>query len=317
MFKKQFVYIATLFIAFIIIVAGCKSKFEKLKASNNNPRKYQEAVRLYNKKDYGRALDLFENLAPHYRGQSGAEDLFYYYAYTNYKLKDYTSASYHFKQFAETYPTSPRAEECRFMNAYCYYLDAPGFSLDQSNTQKAIDAMQLFINLYPKSDRVTEANKIIQNLRDRLEEKAYANAKLYYTIGDYKSAVISMGNVLRDYPDTKYAEELEYLSIVSQYEYAKVSLEVRKEERYAQTSTMVDQFEEKYPSSTYLRNAQQYKRDSENGIVRVKRELAQLAAENPRKLAKEIAKQDTSADKIKPTQSSIDINEHQKIPPQE
>ncbi len=314
MFKKQYALIAGIFIALFTIIASCKSSFEKLKASNNNPKKYQEAVRLYNRKDYAKALDLFENLAPHYRGQSGAEDLFYYYAYTNYKLKDYTSASYHFKQFAETYPTSPRAEECRFMTAYCYYLDAPNFSLDQSNTQKAVDALQLFINLYPKSERVTEGNKLIQNLRDRLEEKAYSNAKLYYTIGDYKSAVIAMGNVLRDYPDTKYAEELEYLSIVSQYQYARVSFESRQEERYQQVIAMADQFNDNYSNSSYLRDVQQYKKYSTTGIIRAKRDLAALAT-NPKKEAKELAKQDTT-EKIKTTQSAVQVDDNRKIPPQ-
>jgi len=160
----------------ILAVGSCKSKFEKLRASNDNAKKYKEAIRLYNKRDYSKALELFDVLVTRYRGQEQAEDLYYYYAYTNYKLRDYTSARYHFKTFADTYPTSSRAEECRFMAAYCYYLDSPIFSLDQTNTQSAIDALQLFINLYPKSDRVAEASKLIQNLRDKLEEKSYANS---------------------------------------------------------------------------------------------------------------------------------------------
>lgn len=314
MFKKQYALIASFFIVLLIVVGSCKSQFEKLKASNNNPKKYQEAVRLYNRKEYSKALELFETLAPHYRGQTGAEDLFYYYAYTNFKLKDYTSASYHFKQFADTYPTSPRAEECRYMTAYCYYLDAPGFSLDQTNTQKAIESLQLYINLYPKNERVNEANKLIQELHGRLEEKAYANAKLYYTIGDYQSAVIAMGNVLRDYPDTKYAEELDYLSIVSQYKFAKISRETRQEDRFGQVLSMADQFAEKYPSSSYLREVDLYKRDSNEGIQHAKQYIAQ-ASYDP-KVAKKIAKQDSTADKVKTTQSSEDPKDHERTPPQ-
>src|ERR1700761_1047101 len=231
MFKKQFPYIGSFILILFIALAGCKSKYEKLRASNDNAKKYREAIKYYNKKDYGRALELFEDLTQHYRGQAEAEELFYYYAYTNYKLKDYTSARYHFKVFADTYPNSTRTEECRFMSAYCYYLDSPNFSLDQENTQKAIDALQLFINLYPKSDRSTEASKLIQTLRDKLEEKSYANSKLYLTIGDYQSAVIAFGNSLRDYPDIKYAEEMEYLTVKAQYLYAKNSFEIKQEDR--------------------------------------------------------------------------------------
>jgi outer membrane protein assembly factor BamD len=252
MFKKQHYLLGGFLIVLILAFGSCKSKFEKLKASNDMAKKYREAIRLYNKKDYSKALELFDGLVQRYRGQEQAEDLYYYYAYTNYKLRDYTSARYHFKTFADTYPTSSRAEECRFMAAYCYYLDSPIYSLDQTNTQSAIDALQLFINLYPKSERVTEASKLIQNLRDKLEQKSYENSKLYLTIGDYQAAVISFGNSLRDYPDTKYAEEMEYLTIQAQYLYAKNSRDEYQVNRYTLAITDADQFTEKYPKSTYL-----------------------------------------------------------------
>lgn len=292
MFKKQLSLLVGLLAILIIVLGSCKSKFEKLKASNDNTKKYKEALRYYNKKDYGRALELFEDLVQRYRGREGAEDLYYYYAYANYKQRDYTSARYHFKTFADTYPSNTRAEECRFMSAYCYYLDSPIYSLDQENTTKAIEALQLFINLYPKSDRVAEAGKLIQNLRDKLEEKSYANAKLYYTISDYQSAVIAFNNTLRDYPDTKYAEELEFLTIKAQYQFAQNSLETKQEERYAQAIEYANQFTDKYPQSKYLKDANNYKKDSEEGIVSAKKILAQIAL-NPRK-AKEIAKKDTA-----------------------
>jgi len=308
MFKKQLTFLAAVFAVLMIVLGSCKSKYEKLKASNDNAKKYSEAIKLYNKRDYSKALGLFEDLVTRYRGHEGAEDLFYYNAYANYKLKDYTAAGYHFKNFADTYPSSPRAEECRFMYAYCLYLDSPIFSLDQSNTSKAIDGLQLFINLYPKSDRVAEAGKLIQTLRDKLESKAFANAKLYLTIGDYQAAVIAFGNTLRDYPDTKYAEELEYLTIQAQYEYSKHSGEFVQEERYNLAITDADQFAEKYPNSKYLADANRYKKYSQEGIVETKRIIA--AATNDMRLAKKIAKKDS----VKTQPPSEKNNPDQKIP---
>ncbi len=275
MFKKLSTLVGSILLILIIALGGCKSKFERLKASNDNSKKYKEALKYYNKKDYGRALELFDALVQHYRGHAEAEDLYYYYAYTNYKLKDYTSARYHFKTFADTYPNSTRTEECRYMSAYCYFLDSPTFSLDQENTQKAIDAMQLFINLYPKSDRSAEAGKLIQTLRDKLEAKSYANSKLYLTIGDYQSAVIAFNNSLRDYPDTKYAEEMEFLTIKAQYLYAKNSYELKQVERYTTAISFYQQFIEHYPASKYLKEAEALKKDSEQGIIETNRILAE------------------------------------------
>jgi outer membrane protein assembly factor BamD len=291
MFKKQLMLLAGVFAILIMALGSCKSKYEKLRASNDNAKKYAEAIKLYNKKEYTKALGLFDPLVTRYRGQEQAEDLYYYYAYTNYKLKDYTSARYHFKTFADTYPSSTRAEECRFMAAYCYYLDSPIFSLDQDNTSKAIENMQLFINLYPKSDRVPEANKLIQNLQDKLEEKSFANSKLYLTIGNYQSAVIAFGNTLRDFPDTKYAEEIDFLIIKAQYLYAEHSSEFAQEERYNLGINYANQFIEKYPSSKFLKETQQYKKDSEDGIVKTKRILAEALGNQ--RVAKKIAKKDT------------------------
>jgi outer membrane protein assembly factor BamD len=277
MFKKQWPLLGVLLIVVIVAFTGCKSKFERLKASNDNAKKFSEGKKYYYKKDYTKALELFEDLIQRYRGQAEAEELYYLNAYTNYNLKDYTSARYHFKVFADSYPSSSRTEECRYMSAYCYYLDSPNFSLDQENTQKAIDAMQLFINLYPKSERVAEASKLISNLRDKLEQKSYANAKLYLTIGDYQSAVIAFGNSLRDYPDIKYAEEMEFLTVKAQYLYAKNSYEIRQEDRFDGAITFADQFLEKYPTSKYAKEAESIKKASQTGIIESKRYLAEAA----------------------------------------
>lgn len=308
MFKKHLTLFVSLFIVFLVVVTGCRSKYEKLKASNDNQKKYQEAQRLYNKKEYSKALGLFETLLTRFRGQDGAVDLFYLNAMANYKLKDYTAAAYHFKEFATSYPSDPRAEECRFLTAYCYYLDAPIYSLDQANTLSCIESLQLFINLYPKSERVAEASKLIQDLRDRLETKSYANAKLYLIIGENQAAVIAFGNTLRDYPDTKYAEELEFLTIKAQYQYAHESQEIKQQDRYDQTITYANQFIDKYPKSSYLADAQTLKKDSQDGIARVKRIIAE-ASDNER-LARKLAKKDSIFIPLRSEEQDV----HKKMP---
>jgi len=294
-------------IAFLVVIAGCKSSFEKLKGSTDYAKKYQEAIKYYNKKDYSKALELFDDVAQRFRGRENTEDLFYYYAYTNYKLKDYTSARYQFKNFSENYQGDPRAEECRFMAAYCFYLDSPNFTLDQDNTTKAIDALQLFINLYPKSDRVVEASKLIQDLRGKLEEKSFANANLYLTILDYQSAVIAFNNSLRDFPDSKYAEEMEFLIVKSQYLYAKNSNDFKQQERFSLAINYADQFAEKYPASKYLKESNSLKKDSEDGINANKALLAEVLTNG--KLARKIAAKDTNK-----TSLPSEKNNSQKIP---
>jgi outer membrane protein assembly factor BamD len=266
-------------------VAGCKSQFEKIRLSNDVAKKYQEAVKLYNKKNYSKALILFEDLTQKYRGRAEAEDLNYYYAYTLYRLGDYTTARFQFKNFADIYPTSKNAEECRYMYAYCFRLDSPKSTLDQENTFKAIDAMQLFINLYPKSERVAQATQYITELRGKLEDKAYANAKLYYDLGgydvtNYKAAVVALQTAQVEYPDIKYAEEMDMLIVKSQYLYAKNSYETRQEDRFNEAITFANEFTESHPQSKFLKEVTDLKTDSEAGIENAKRVLANVASQN-------------------------------------
>jgi len=298
MFKNKLNISISVLVFIVIAFAGCKSKYEKLRASNDTAKKYREAVRLYEKKDYNKALGLFDDLVTKYRGTAEAEDLSYYFAYTHYKLRDYTTARYHFKTFADTYASSSKAEECRFMAAYCFYLESPTFSLDQENTIKAIEALQLFINLYPKSERVAEASKLISNLRDKLETKSYANAKLFLDIGDFKSAVIAFRNSAREFPDTKYAEEMEFLTIKAQALYAKASFEIKQEERYNEAILLYTEFAQNYPASKYLKEAEEIKKNSEKAIIDVRNLIAlqtaeMKAQEEKIKAAEESKKEDT------------------------
>lgn len=305
MFKIKHVFILS-FTVIALSIAGCKSRFEKIRLSNDVAKKYQEAMRLYNKKDYSKALILFEDLSQKYRGRTEAEDLNYHYALTLYNLKDYTTARFQFKYFADTYPTSKYAEECRYMGAYCYYLDSPDYTLDQENTHKAIDAMQLFINLYPKSERVAEASKYITLLRAKLEDKAFENAKMYYDLGgydisNYKSAVIALKNAQIDFPDIKYAEEMDMLIVKSQYMYAKASYEFRQEERFTEAITYADEFMEAHPDSKLSNDVKQLKSDSQAGIVKAKNTLATQAdqlAKYKATIQKE-SKKDSSNNSIK------------------
>lgn len=274
--------------------------------SNDVAKKYQEAIRLYNNKNYSKALILFEDLSQKYRGRAEAEDLNYYYAYTLYRLGDYTTARFQFKNFADIYPTSKNAEECRYMYAYCFYLDSPNSTLEQENTYKALDAMQLFINLYPKSERVADATKYINDLRGKLEDKAYRNARLYFDLGgyditNYKAAVVALRNAQIDYPDIKYAEEMDMLIVKAQYLYAKNSYEVRQEERFTEAIGYANEFAEAHPESKFKKEVDELKADSEAGIKNAQRMLAEATAQNEKykaTLEKE-AKRDSTTTTIK------------------
>jgi len=252
MVKVKYILLA---VAFLSIVVSC-NKYDKALKNADMDTKYQMAMKYYEKGNYVKAVNLFEELVSVYRGTAKAEGILFYYAYTNYNLGDYILAAYHFKNFVKTYPNSQHAEECGYMAAYCYYLTSPIYSLDQTDTKAAINEFQLFVNQYPKSMRLASANDMIDKLRAKLEKKSYEIAKQYYHIGDYKASVYAFKNVLNDFPDTKYREELSFLIIKSYYLYAINSIEIKKKERLQASIDAYLNFVDVFSKSGYLKEAE-------------------------------------------------------------
>lgn len=264
----------------ILCFVSCKSRYETIRSGSDLDLKYRTAAYYFNRHDFTKALPLLENLSSSMKGSERAEDADYFYAYCEYFLKDFQIARNLFKTFSEQYPNSDRAEECRFMAAKCSYQESGPYSLDQENTYKAIDAMQLFVNLYPHSDRLNESNSIIDALRNKLERKSFEDAKLYFTIGEYKPAIITLRNSIRDYPDSQYREESEFLILKSQYLYAKNSVYTRQEERYNDVLTSYKSFHENFPDSEFGKEADRIQEDAKNGLVQLKVTIAKLLKAN-------------------------------------
>ena len=247
--KKIFLSIMTL-----LFFASC-SKYQKILKSTDLNLKFEKAVMYYEKEDFNRALPLFEELSTAFRGSAKAEEVNYYNAYCHYSLGEYLLASYLFDTYAKTYPNGKHTEECQYITAYCFYLESPIYKLDSKNTYKAINQLQLFTNLYPKSERVEKCNNLIDELREKLAKKAFFNAKQYVITEYHKSAIIALQNVLIDFPGSKYEEEIYFLIIESSFQLAKNSINKKKKERLENTINAFHEFVERYPESQSLKQA--------------------------------------------------------------
>jgi outer membrane protein assembly factor BamD len=214
----------------------------------------------YETNDYYRALQLFQQLINFYQGTDKAEKMQFYYAYCYYHQQDYLLASYYFKRFSTNYPRSQYAEEAVYMNAYCYFLDSPPSSLDQTNTFTAITELQLFIDMYPNSARVEEATKLIDQLRAKLQKKDLDIANLYLKMRLYEAAIKSYENILRDYPDTEFKEDILFNILRSNYYYAENSIRHKQTERFQEALDAYNEFIFQFPESKHLKEARAMKK---------------------------------------------------------
>jgi len=257
MIRKPVTFIVMILSSMII---SC-SPYQKLLKSTDNELKYTKAIEYYDKKNYTPALQLFEQIQAFYRGTDKAEKIAFYTANCYYKQKDYILGSYYFKSFATNYSTSVNAEEALYLCAYCNYLDSPRSSLDQTSTIEAISSLQIFISQYPKSNRVNECNKLIDELRAKLEKKDLDIAMLYYKMSDYKASIVSLNNVLKDYPDTKSKEQILFLMLQSKYQYAINSIYDKRRERLNTAMDAYDELVAGFPVGEYTDQAMAIKKN--------------------------------------------------------
>jgi outer membrane protein assembly factor BamD len=251
MFRK----ISLILLVITVFATFSCSEFKKAQKSGDPRYKYQMAEKCYQKQDYQHAMQLLDELLIYYRGSDTSEKVSYYYAFCYYGMGDYIQAGYYFLKFTNTFPTSQYSEECLYMSAYCQYLFAPEYSLDQSISLDAIKQFQLFIDQYPKSKRVEDCNKLIDELRAKQEQKSYESAQLYLDTESYKAAVVAFKNLLKDFPGTKFREQAYFYILKSSYLYAVQSVQNKKLGRLNLAVDAYNAFTTIFPESTYMKDA--------------------------------------------------------------
>ena len=245
--------------------------YNKVLKSTDNDFKYEKAMEYYEKGEYYKAHSILETIGSAFRGTEKGENVIYMIAMSHYKNKDYEYAKSYFASYGRSYPQGKHAEECKFLVGVCLYKVSPEVKLDQTSTSEAIDELLEFTNLYPQSTRVPEALKYLEELQEKLAEKEYLNAKLYFDLGDYmgnnyQSAVVTATNALKHYPETKRKEELFFLILESKYMQAEKSVEKKMEDRYRDTIDEYYNYIGEFPEGKHRKEADKILEKSQRHI---------------------------------------------------
>jgi outer membrane protein assembly factor BamD len=254
---------------FVVALFCSCNEYQKAIKSDDVAVKFASATTLYEAGKYSKAIRLFEQIAPSYRGKPQAEKLFYMFAQSYYKTRQFTLSGYQFESFVSGYPKSEKIQEASYLGAKSYSMLSPEYSLDQTDTHKAIDKLQIFIDKYPNSEYLKEANESVKVLREKLEKKVYENAKGYNTISDYKSALVAFDNFIADYPGTPFKEDALYYKLDSAYKLAINSIPSKIEERLTVAKTAHSNLM-KFNANT------QYKEKANQMLVRIENDLQKI-----------------------------------------
>ena len=250
----------------VVMSTSCRSEFEKVRLSNDAQRILKTAHDYYDKEEFLRAQTLYELVLNQFRGTKDAELLFFRYANTHYHLRSFQLSSTYFKNFANTFGYSDYREEADFMAAYSNYQLSPSFRLDQQSTVKAVEDFQDFINKFPNSSRVVQCNELIDELRAKLEEKAFFNGQQYYDLQQYQASIRTLENMMEEFPDSDRAEEVHFLVLRSAYYYAEQSIYQKREERYLEAVNKYNNFVDRYPRSIHRKEAEVIYKDTKKQL---------------------------------------------------
>lgn len=231
MTKMKFKILAAV-LMFGSMLTSCKSQYEALLNGNDVDAKYEAAFDYFNHGKYSKAAQLFENMSILTTNTERDDTVQYYWGLCNYRYKDYYTAETNFSKFIMTYPYSPFFEEASFLRIDCLYRSTYRWELDQTPTYNAIKTISEYIIENPKSTHVPICKKMLDELNERLDTKAFENAKLYYKMEKYKSAVTAFKNILKDDADNIYREDILYYIAKSSFKYAQLSIESKQKERY-------------------------------------------------------------------------------------
>jgi outer membrane protein assembly factor BamD len=253
-------------IAIVASLSQC-SGYNKMLKSGDVAEKMSYAEAALDSGNCFRALPLYDELMQLTRGTEQAPDIHWNRALTHDCVNDFYLSRYYFQSFAKTFPNDPRVEEAFFRAASCSFYLSPGASLDQTETRSAIDELQLFMDRYPSSALRDSSQAMVDDLRSKLELKAFENARLYHKTGNYKSATIAMKHAMEDYPGSPYQEELQFLIIDSHFQYATRSTERRKMERYNDAIEAFHTFASRFSTSSRMKDAQRLYDASVKGIA--------------------------------------------------
>ena len=235
----------------LLVATGC-SEYVSVTKTQDYDYKYEMAKQYYAQGQYNRASLLLNDVLTILKGTDQGEESLFLAGTCAMKARNYQSASTIF-------------------------------------TYAAVTEFQNFIETYPASKYRQQAQDFIFKLQDKLVEKEYLSAKLYYDLGpyigngsngNYQACIVTAENAIKDYPYTSKREDFAILILRAKFALAQHSIESKKEERY---HTAIDEyygFVSEYPESKHMKEAQALFNKAKKYVVSEEEEPSDVSSAN-------------------------------------
>jgi outer membrane protein assembly factor BamD len=253
-----------------LLMCSCTSEYQAVSKYGDNEMKYEFAKEAFARGKFQQASLLLQEVVTMKKGSDEAQECLYMLAMAQYSNMDYEAASETFKKYTTSYPRGLYAEPAYFYIGQSLYQSSPEPRLDQSPTNGAITAYQQFMDLYPDSHLRPQAQERLYELTDKLIQKEFLSAQLYYNLGgyfgninsndesNYTSSIITAQNTLKNYPYCSLREDFMLLIMKSKFQLAENSSDEKRLERYRDAEDECYGFINEFPESKNVALAEKY-----------------------------------------------------------
>ena len=253
-----------------LLMCSCASEFNAVYKYGDQEAKYEYAKEFFARGKFQQAATLLEELVTMKKGTEEAQECLYMLGMAQYNNQDYQAASETFKKYGASYPRGIYAEPAAFYVGQSLFESSPEPRLDQSPTNGAINAYQQFMDLYPDSKLRDRAQERLYVLYDKLIQKEYLSAELYYNLGgyfgninsneesNYNASIITAQNALKTYPYCSLREEFMLLIMKSKFQLAENSTQEKRLERYRDAEDECYGFINEFPESKNVATAEKF-----------------------------------------------------------
>ena len=202
--------VAIILLPVIILALACKSSrtkedelLDKL-ANLDKETIFEQAEALYSEKEYQKARELFAFVYDSFPndplGHKAALRVADTYSVKN-DVTNLTEARLRYRDFANRYPNDPDRDYALLMVGHTYSARKLRPDRDLSDIQEALAAYEQLINLYPKSEYLSEAQSRINDLKELLAEHEYVIGQFYSRNKRFEGALWRFEYIQENYPE--------------------------------------------------------------------------------------------------------------------
>jgi len=249
---------------FVVVLAGCGGSG---RIRYDSPQEaFEKGKAFYDRGKYDRAIEYLQASFNYGRAHEWAADAQLYLARSYYGNGEYILAANEYSRFSQLYRSDPRRAEAEYERAMAYYEMSPPYQMDQTDTQRAVNEFRMFIERYPDSPLVADAEARITELREKMARKEVAAAELYERRELYEAAAITYENAFDRYPDTSWADDALLGASRSYVASSAESVVERQPERLRSAIANYERLVQIFPDSPLIKEAEALYREASSRL---------------------------------------------------